>query len=646
MKNNRGISLVAIIASVVILTILTGTIVITSTSSITNAKKAAFASEISQIQNLVDVYKYQKDVYPITTNSYNIVTALPSGSYDTTKENAQTKLFEIDYTLINLSKLSIGTKADGNTNDVYVVSNTSGIVYYLKGKTLGSTTYYRLTDDLQKYIKINNLTQQVSGTNNVVNLNDGISITLNTTSWTNQPIIATVNIPTSGVNVNSITATKATAGTNPTVTGPTNNQYTINGNSITDNYVINITYNTTKTVRYDVTNFDNVVPVINDSTIISVKNSITNDYSNYLPMTTSDLNSGVKIVKWEVGDLTTNESNLYSYFKTYNKGNILQNKSGLEIGTEQYYTIYVEDYAGNYTYKKITNSAYLNIPTDINTKIVTIPKTAGTISSFFRIGTLPIATSSSLEKDLILDVVAVSGGGAVTTSTIYINIAQNASNPNDTSVAAQISCFTSHSYNSAVTSDTESSWVLYSARISHDGTNWFLDLRRNRYTNTSDVTIYITPRKQTAWKFSKGQLTAEVSGGAYESYTQMLYEGLIGDNIAAATANTANYSTTANYSNYGVTGATTSTDATDKTGKWVYFGNIVMLFNSAYTGGQTYNGEILLREVSPTKDPSLLENITLDMKVLLPSATTSAIFNTTVPSISVLLKGTTTLTRK
>ena len=157
-NNKEGISLIILLITIAVILILLTTITFSVDNVINNTKKRQFAKEIYEVQNLVDKYKVENGDYPyiiendekktITINVENFFDVF--GSEDIT-DNIVT-LYPINLSKAGIQNLSRGINKNNNSNDVYAISNTTGIVYYVKGYKVGNNTYYNLTDELKSLL--------------------------------------------------------------------------------------------------------------------------------------------------------------------------------------------------------------------------------------------------------------------------------------------------------------------------------------------------------------------------------------------------------------------------------------------------------------------------------------------------------------
>lgn len=144
----KGISIAALTATITIMVVLVSTVVITGNKMSNNVKKSNFLSEINMIQESVNSYMQKNpNNYPILNN---VIIDLSNVSSDNQKQfsengdeinNNTVSLFEIDFEKLNYQNLKYGRKKYGE-NDIYVMSATTGKVYYAKGFEVGNEIIY------------------------------------------------------------------------------------------------------------------------------------------------------------------------------------------------------------------------------------------------------------------------------------------------------------------------------------------------------------------------------------------------------------------------------------------------------------------------------------------------------------------------
>lgn len=160
----KGITATSVAIMALIIIIIIGTITTLSYNSIENAEKITFSLEISNLQELVDKYSRDNtlDIYSILENEYLIkLTGISSRSIsqfdgEPQNDNNEIVVYELDLSALGITDTVYGNKK--TEKDVYVMSKTTGRVYYIEGIKANGITYYTLTDELLG-IKAKNITQ-------------------------------------------------------------------------------------------------------------------------------------------------------------------------------------------------------------------------------------------------------------------------------------------------------------------------------------------------------------------------------------------------------------------------------------------------------------------------------------------------------
>lgn len=150
----KGITATSVAIMVLIIMILIGTITTLSYNSMQNAKKIVFALEISSIQEIVNKYVTDSSLgeYPVLANEHVIsLTSVSNNSAfqfndEDVTTNDEITVYELDLSILGITDTTYGNKK--TDKDVYVVSKTTGKVYYLEGIKAKNITYYTLTEDL------------------------------------------------------------------------------------------------------------------------------------------------------------------------------------------------------------------------------------------------------------------------------------------------------------------------------------------------------------------------------------------------------------------------------------------------------------------------------------------------------------------
>lgn len=161
MKNKKeGISIIILVIIILVIGMLTSMIVISTKGMLQETDAREFASELKQLEYLVKQSKILNDNENLNFVGRTIaVSDLSSEQKKQMREEigegaTQITLYEIDYDAVDVASTMYGKKANEDENDVYVVSNTTGKVYYLKGYKWEGKTYYTLTSELNKLLSI------------------------------------------------------------------------------------------------------------------------------------------------------------------------------------------------------------------------------------------------------------------------------------------------------------------------------------------------------------------------------------------------------------------------------------------------------------------------------------------------------------
>ena len=257
--------------------------------------------------------------------------------------------------------------------------------------------------------------------------------------------------------------------------------------------------------------------------------------------------------------------------------------------------------------------------------------TTAAAEGYYRVATIPIGSKF---KNCVVAIKAYTATGTVTETTLIVNLAYYASNYS--SQASAIFANTSHSYNSQT--NAENGYVLLYARVSFDATNAYLDLYSYKATA---VTIGVQPLTENDWVWASGALTVNPAVGAYRTTSVTLGAGQAGSSLTASSASSTTYSTYGAYS-----GSFTVNSTADKTGQWVNFAYHNLSYSASYLKGHSSNISIRMQEVDPsgTKDPSLMDDFYINLRINLAAHTDGATFNAAVPAIEMAIDGRTTLT--
>lgn len=335
MKN--GIAMVTLVVTIAVMLTLVSVITYTGINTANTSKKMAFASEIKMVQECIDSYRTNNEGnFPtsdfVTIDLSNASIDVKKQFTDNGEEIIENKVYlsKIDYTKLELNSLNRGL---GQTSDdIYVLSTKSGIVYYAKGLKIGNITYYTLTYELKNLLSYNQKSNEVSISNPIV-------FKVSTTDWINSgKVECSVKVP------NNYSSKEPTFNGKIILDVQTSSEgeYITHKFNIDNNGIIEIKYNDgkeDKTASYTINNFDKDIPTVSISKI-----SNSNPDKKSYKIDANDKTSGVKVIKYDIANIANdNISNVYFYSNGIQvKDNIIQLDNDVS-----YITVYVEDKAGN-----------------------------------------------------------------------------------------------------------------------------------------------------------------------------------------------------------------------------------------------------------------------------------------------------------
>lgn len=320
----KAISLVSLVIVIVVMIILCGTVIITSNNSVKLTNKTMFANEILNIQTLVDEYYSNNGTYPAgSVKSFNYTTLDTKSQEQFSLETSNT-FYEVSLADIGLSNVEYGNK--GTENDVYVLSKTTGKVYYLEGVEFEDNIYYTVAEDLYN----NNVFVKSNGKNEIKRYD--VLFSLSDINKTHEPVIVKVKLP-KNATINSVTATNNKSVSTEAITGDYK-IVTVNESSEnkSGNYNITVDYtykDVKKVAKYSVTNYVEEFAINLSETI----------EEEIVYVTVEITNNNIQEVKYETKEITD-----LDYFKNYGR-RAKNNTFKLDKGTK--YTVYVKDEAGN-----------------------------------------------------------------------------------------------------------------------------------------------------------------------------------------------------------------------------------------------------------------------------------------------------------
>ena len=190
MKTKEGISLIALTITIIVMTLLTGVIIIQTEDVIGETKKEQFIVEISTIETKVKEYYLSMGSLPVNSNEqYDLNSLLQKldnvnnrqllQDEITINNDTDNKFLIIDLDLMKIQSGEIGRET--NTTDIFVIATNSLNVYYLKGQKIDGVIRFSLANLVDK----NLVTQNKDVIDTTVELKNELDIIKSTNVWTN-----------------------------------------------------------------------------------------------------------------------------------------------------------------------------------------------------------------------------------------------------------------------------------------------------------------------------------------------------------------------------------------------------------------------------------------------------------------------------
>lgn len=144
-KNEKGITLITLLVTVVLLAIITTSLATNSYDSMQLSKLTKLENDIEALNDRVAVYFVENDSLPIIGDAYTkseLKTAFGSVS-----ANDGDEYYIIDLSLLDNLTLNYGEEYLTSGTDSYIINTESHIIYYLQGITYKGDTYYTIGDN-------------------------------------------------------------------------------------------------------------------------------------------------------------------------------------------------------------------------------------------------------------------------------------------------------------------------------------------------------------------------------------------------------------------------------------------------------------------------------------------------------------------
>lgn len=206
LKQNSGISLIVLIVTITLILILSGAIILSINVSVQNANLSRFANDLANLQDSVKSMYILDNRLPIVDGEQlltkedilNLVADKNKEAFQLEiKNNGESE--NVTFSKISLEKagadmIQVGSGKNGK-DDIYVVSNNSLKVYYLKGQLYRKKMYFSLNSDIASIVKLDSSNNKDLSTTSV-NTFSGITVLKSNSGYSNSlgiKIIANIN---------------------------------------------------------------------------------------------------------------------------------------------------------------------------------------------------------------------------------------------------------------------------------------------------------------------------------------------------------------------------------------------------------------------------------------------------------------------
>ncbi len=148
----KGVSLLALVATIMVIGILASTVVLTGADALNNTKKMQFADELNSIQGILEEARITDALDDVLVKKHEIdemfdPNLAAATSLEPKNANNAVELYQVDLEKLGVEKITRGNGKKG-VQDIYVYSKNTGRVYYVLGNKISKTKYYSLTQDL------------------------------------------------------------------------------------------------------------------------------------------------------------------------------------------------------------------------------------------------------------------------------------------------------------------------------------------------------------------------------------------------------------------------------------------------------------------------------------------------------------------
>lgn len=142
-RNERGVTLVTLTLTILLLVIITSTLATNAYSNLQISKITKLENDIKALNDRVAAYYVEYDELPVYGNGYTKAKIIEM--VKNVSERDGEKYYLIDLTKLDNLTLNYGQ----NSPDAYVINEESHVIYYLDGVAYNGEIYYTIGEKLK-----------------------------------------------------------------------------------------------------------------------------------------------------------------------------------------------------------------------------------------------------------------------------------------------------------------------------------------------------------------------------------------------------------------------------------------------------------------------------------------------------------------
>ena len=140
MKKEKGITLIALVITIVVMSIIAGTVIYEAINMVQSQEINKLYNDLRTLEDKVNLYYTEYGGIPVKGEYTG-----PTTFQMVKNPNDSNKYYVID--INELDNLTLNYSISNEGNDVYIINDTTHTIYYAKGLGVNGKTYYRLPEE-------------------------------------------------------------------------------------------------------------------------------------------------------------------------------------------------------------------------------------------------------------------------------------------------------------------------------------------------------------------------------------------------------------------------------------------------------------------------------------------------------------------